>query len=744
MTNTKYIYRVLQNILITINKRPLLLPAVSLFLFVSLTVFLPVVVSLSLIIVLLGVILAASKKIDKKNTIISGLIVIWSFTYISICGISHSASSSFNRTNYVLYVVSAEDKLSGKSNVVLYSQQTGMVLWKIDSNIRPAVGSTISIYGSISNPNEIRNPGDFDYARYLKRQGINGIIKSSGDYSYYRLNLVSKLKYSIDTCLFNLKGFIVGQFGECSDIAAGMFLGDTSLLSNQIKREFNSTNCSHLLAVSGTHFSGFMVSLPLLLTSLKNKRLRGFLYILTCISICMLTGWTESVTRAATLSICLYLSRDPYSGLSLATLLIGIPNPFALLSNGFLMSFSICLSIHLFSRKIADLINKDKRFYKLASTIGVIIAVQIGMIPFWIILSPRIGLGILIIQFITSFLAQLGCVFFLPSVIISVLSNKQIIPCNIILKLIIYIISLGKIQMNLTFSTGYISAFTTISLFLFIVFRLIPRVFYKKLFIKITNLLLIASILIRLISYINMPGTTIVFIDVGQGDSTLIITNGISVLIDGGTYQEGEEVLNVLDYYSILVPDIVFVTHWDEDHCGGIEYLVENNRVNQIYSSSDYDINVPVSVVHCGQEFDLGGNKLRCLNPGESIYSSDNENSLVLEYISNDFNLLFTGDIPINVEDDLIQAGMLRDVDVLKVAHHGSKYSTSIEFLQNIKPEIAVISVGQYNNYGHPSRDTLRRLNQFGCDIYETRSGGAIILEVYDEGYRITPYLSQA
>ncbi len=237
----------------------------------------------------------------------------------------------------------------------------------------------------------------------------------------------------------------------------------------------------------------------------------------------------------------------------------------------------------------------------------------------------------------------------------------------------------------------------------------------------------------------------IYFLDVGQGDSELVILpNNVKVLIDGGP---NSRLLSQLD--SILKPfdryfDLVVLSHSQTDHFNGLVDVLKRYQVGAFIfngrngtASSWQELikaveenKVPVIILAAGDKIDYLNSRFNFLLPDRNlIQSSDlNETTLVALLKTQGAKVLFTGDIGAEAENYLIQRYDL-DVDVLKVAHHGSKYSSSAGFLSEILPKVAVIEVGK-NSYGHPTAGVLNRLASVGAQIFRTDNDGTIKLEI--------------
>ena len=229
----------------------------------------------------------------------------------------------------------------------------------------------------------------------------------------------------------------------------------------------------------------------------------------------------------------------------------------------------------------------------------------------------------------------------------------------------------------------------------------------------------------------------VTFLDVGQGDAMLIEIDGVyQILIDGGP---GRTVLRKLSQelsFGDRDVDLILITHSDRDHLEGALHVLDNYKVEHVVYNrpeedtklsgewsrrlNEQDIDVVMGVR--GDRIIVGGATIEVLYPTRDRTDGGNKNSIVTKLSYKDVSLLFTGDIRVEEEEEL--EGV--DSDVLKVAHHGSKTSTSQFFLASVSPEIAVIGVGESNTYGHPHSDVLSRLHEIGASVFRTDEDGDV------------------
>ena len=234
------------------------------------------------------------------------------------------------------------------------------------------------------------------------------------------------------------------------------------------------------------------------------------------------------------------------------------------------------------------------------------------------------------------------------------------------------------------------------------------------------------------------------FIDVGQGDCELIFDNNKTVLIDGGEFEKGNEVLKYLKSLGIEKIDILIATHPHTDHIGGLIAVVKNFQIGRLIipdipsklipTTNTYtnflklicEKNVPVEKAEVGKSYKVGLGDLNILGPADKGYLNLNSWSVAVRYVYKNTSFLMCGDMEKDAEQDLINSKQDIKSDVFKLNHHGSKTSNTKEFLKAVAAKIYIIEVGSGNSYGHPSIEVIKRLGN--SKIYRTDLNGTIVV----------------
>ncbi len=700
----------------------------------------------------------------NKKIIVILICLIISIGYVSILENKYSKISDMPIKEMVTIISDIQEKEYKKvcTAKIVRNNKKILINIKMSQDI-PSIkyGDSLYIEGEFKQPEEARNYKGYNYKQYLKTKKIIGTVE---------LEKVKILKSSNGSFIHNIQKYIRDTINgtltdEEGNLLLAILLGDKDKLSEDIQESFNTSNLSHMLAVSGAHVSYIILGLTYVLqNSIIGKKNGKIVCIIFLLAFMAITNFTPSVTRACIMAILtlfssiIYRKSDVYTNISVAALITLIFNPYGLLDLGFQLSYGGTIGIIIFIKRIQEkksnskVINYIKQM-ALVSIYANIIIIPIMMyhfntVSFTFIISNIMASPILGIIVITGFL------FIIASITVKPLTRLIAIFIKPILSILIKI---SQICSKLPFSnilvvTPYM--FNVISYYAIILYCIKSK---KNNKCKIIICLLIVLILINFIIYIFPQKLRIFFIDVGQGDSTLIITpDKKTVLIDGGgsdSFDVGKKVLlpYLLDR-RILKIDYVLISHFDTDHCGGILTIMEKVKVKNIIiseqaeHSENYErfkklmIHKKIRLIEVkkGDKIKIGRySEFKILFPTSRLLSENplNNNSIVAQFNYNNFKMLFTGDIEKLAEQQILKAEKAEiRADILKVAHHGSKTSSIPEFIKAVKPKIALIGVGKNNTFGHPNQQTIKNLENIKCRIYRTDLQGEIIIKIDQKG----------
>ena len=646
-------------------------------------------------------------------------------------------------------------------------------------------GDLIEINGEYMAPSEARNYKGFDYREYLKTKKIYGSIKADKNnikvIEKESLNIILIFSNKIRSYIVNVVNYLLPQ--KTSSLLVGVLIGEKSGISEEIMENFKISNLSHMLSVSGAHTSYIILGITYILT--KSGTSKKWIHIVTICSLIIfmfVTNFTASVTRACLMSIIvlcanlMYRKSDIATSISISLLLILIINPFSINEIGMQLSYLGTIGIILFNKNIESIFNKFKISNKILKLLSVTGSAQIAIMPIMIYKFNSLSLTFFISNILASPLLGISIIMGFVLIFISLISFSLAeflaIILDFVLDLLIFVSEFtAKIPLsNILIKTPYL--FTIILIYCLIlisnyIYTILNskenlRLFQKKIVEKINKrngkkvlaVVMSATIIFNIFSFsysVIPKDLKIYFIDVGQGDSCLIITpRNKKILIDGGEGKP-EVLLSYLLDRRIKTIDYIMISHFDSDHCNGLIEIIDNLNVKNIliseqaYFCDEYRnianiINLKkINVIFLKQGDKLNIDKSVKLDifypPNNLEYDDLNNNSIVAKLTYNLFSILFTGDIEKSEKDllDKYKKGELR-ADILKVAHHGSKTSSTEEFLREVKLKVALIGVGENNSFGHPNAKVIERLKDINCKIYRTDEMGEIEIKVNKKG----------
>ena len=754
-------------------KRPLLIVTISYILGIIIGVYFKQSI---LLILLAGITGSAFWKIIKKKKIIIIAICIvtclLSFLQINNLNNKYNKMYKLDDENIAItgivcsqiketdYKYSVNIKIENKLKLTVYID-------KKENVSKLEYGNKIAVTGTYKKPTEKRNYKGYDYMKYLKTKKICGSLMVDGEVKLIKTKKINPIFTIINklSLIFkqNLKKLLPEQEAE---LEQGILLGDTSDIESDIKDDFRECNLSHMLAVSGAHLSYLVLGINTVLSKkafgIRRRKILSIMFILIFM---VIVNMSPSVVRAgistiiAIFATLIYRKQDTYTTISIALLLTLLNNPFAIFDFGLQLSYLATLSIIIFYSKFTQkqFNNKVKKY--LYESAMLTVSANILILPITIYEFNTIPINSIISNLLAGPLLGICIILGMFTVIISIVcfpvSKLIAFPLQIILKILIKIIELiSKIPFgNYTVKTPWF-------IVVFLTYAIIATLIYNKK--KITKILtmitLIIFIVMQVCAFINIDGKLkIYFIDVGQGDSMLVKTvRGKNILIDGGgskdpDYDIGEKILvpYLLDR-RIKTLDYVIISHFDEDHATGVAQILGKIDVSSIILTRQLEENdiyrhilsiakekkIKLIYVKEGDVLKIGGIKISIIHPENKLMINNpmNNNSIVCKVEYNSFSMLLTGDIEMEAEELILRKNINLKADVLKVAHHGSKTSTTGEFLKAINPKVALIGVGKNNNFGHPSNEVIQRLKENGTRIYRTDENGEISITVNKKG----------
>ena len=662
------------------------------------------------------------------------------------------------------------------------------VFLKKEEELKP--GMQIFVKGILKEVEGPTNPGGFDSRQYYACRHIYYfmkkavLLKKTSTYSgYHQAMLMVKEK---------CRQILENTAGKDAPVFEAIVLGEKTGLDPEIRMRYQLAGIVHILAISGLHISILGMGLYKLM-----KRVgfgiwpAGIFSLAVMLQYGMMTGGSVSTLRAVTMFLIAMGARitgriyDMPSAVSVTAMMILAESPAYLLDSGFLLSFGCVLGICVASERICALAGAKRKGTKVFCES---VALWLVTLPVMLKFFGEASLAGLVLNL--AVLPSVGVVLAggVAAMILGFVSipagRVVIFPARVLLFLYERLCELAGRSRWCTWIGGepkiwQITVYYAILIAVLFIGQYIKesdqtKISRKQHILRISGIvLLILSILTLGNQSFRYPFKTqtlqITCLDVGQGDGILIRTpDNKHYLIDGGSSSQSDLgrycLLPALKSMGISCLDGIFISHTDKDHLSGVQELLEYmekglTTIRAAYlvlpgwteppeawtdlASAAQKAGIKTVTGNAGNIIRSGAAAFEILWPESTARGKDvNEEAMVMELTYGDFRMLFTGDIGADTEKKLLSVGCFNDIDCLKVGHHGSRYSSSEEFLKKVKPELSIISCSSTNTYGHPSPETIKRLKDCGSQIEYTMKNGAIILETNGKNLRIRRFCS--
>ncbi|HVN72794.1 MAG TPA: DNA internalization-related competence protein ComEC/Rec2 [Desulfomonilia bacterium] len=644
----------------------------------------------------------------------------------------------------------------------------GHALISVYGNTVPlAPGSVVSSVVRIRARMGFGNFGEFDYRLFLLEKGIvmTGSISKNDTLTIKRYIRPGGLKNRINT-------FLSGLARPEAEVLKAMFTGDTSGITDSIQDNFNSLGLTHLIAISGLnmtiiffigHLAVFSLLrvIPPLSLRLDTPLVAQICGIIGVISYTIFVGPNIPTIRAAIMVCCVVfgflLLRKPHilESLAVAGIVILLKWPYCLYSASFILTFAAVLGI-------IGTIEKGASLPRWLHTVTIPIVVAVFTMPIIIYLFGFISwrgiiANILVVPFFSIAIMPLGTAGILLFPISNSCASTLFSLTNEAIGLLMTMSSTfgsvlavprPSIYWMYTCYVGLIIAFFS------------SKSTWHTAFLAALSLAVLCGPIVEHRILIKKP-LCFDFISVGQGDSMLLTKGPHAALIDGGPAQAGFDagrhvVAPHLLQRGIDRLDLIIVTHMHPDHSGGIPYILERFPVGEVWINDLKENNlfireimrisqeksIPIRCVSLGDGMRLGTMSIKVMGPIAQLdtgKSKQDENMRSIVVLAGDDSLkgIFMGDA--DMFGELILAHLRKDVkaQVLKVAHHGGEKSCLGPFLDEVRPDVAVISCGANNRYGDPSPESLKRLADRGIKIFRTDLHGEVMITSLLSGFDV-------
>ena len=571
-------------------------------------------------------------------------------------------------------------------------KNTKLILYT-DKKIEFKYGDVLQVYGNFEYAKQARNFKGFNYRRILWQNKIYGILNSD---SAIKINEKHNLNFYLNRLKIGIENNIEISIKniEYANLLKGILIGDKSGISENTKEVFRNASLSHVLAISGMHLGYIAIIIKNIVSFIKSKKIKIILYLIILFLYINLIGGTPSSIRAfvmfglLNISEIFYRKSSSITNFFSAILITLFINPFSIENIGAWLSFGGTIGIiELYSNVKVKLKNRFVSF--ILQNFILSVCVQIYILPIIIYNFNTISFTFFISNILISF-------FIGPIIVIGIIIGifKNILWLgNLEYYLLNIIFNISNFISQISFSKIYIGTPRLIYIIFYYLFLYL--VIYRKEYLKILLKVIIAFVFVSNIILWTKNEFTIYFLDVGQGDCTLIKTpNNKTILIDGGegcsgNFDEGKN--TVIPYlldrgYTKL--DYIIISHFDSDHVGGLLSVIEELKVGKVIISKQGENsenfkkfikitkvkNIDVIVININDTIKIDNTVwLEFLWPDVSDIIKENvlnNNSIVCKVHYKNFSCMFTGDIEQEAEEFILNKNVNLKADILKVAHH--------------------------------------------------------------------------
>lgn len=652
-----------------------------------------------------------------------------------------------------------------------------------ENTMPAAIGMRVEAEGILFMYDEPTNTGQFDLRLYYKSRNVDFALKKAAlkvldPHTYPVRDALRRLQLSLSGVLYGL-----ADNEEEAGVLSALLFGEKSGLGDEVQSLYQRNGIAHVLAISGLHVSLIGMALYRFLRRLCVPAApAAAIGSALVIGFGFLSGMSVSALRAVVMYAVLMGANasgrtyDLPSALSLAALIVLIARPYALFQASMQLSFCAVGALVLFPKGIKELCGGGRKgrlrraCQNTADSFLLSLKVQLTTAPalayhYYYLSVYSVFLNLLVLPLVSVlFVCGISAVLMgsLFSGALTGAARLALLPCHWILSLYRGLCSFAEMLPHAVYVTGQPDAARLLVYGCLLASAALCMAKCKGR----AQLLVCVPVLCMCLALqpAKTQGLQMTMLDVGQGDSVVLtLPDGTAVLSDGGSSDVGDVgVYRIRPYLlsqGVDTLSLVLVSHWDADHISGIEELLaENGELLKIetivlpdaakkderfesFVSEAERAGAAVRLIGAGQSIGCGEARFDCLSPANGQTASDtNGYSAVYRVSCGDGRILLTGDLPTEDEETLLSfGGSTADkknaeengalhAQVLKIAHHGSKNATSETLLSYVQPQIALISCGEGNSYGHPHAELLRRLNDAGCRIFVTAETGEITL----------------